>query len=73
MLKALAHLEPGVTELHVQPVIDTAEVRALSEVAEQWIDDLALVTTDPTMASAIADSGAVLIGYRELRTAMRGA
>ena len=51
----------------MQPAIDTPEVRALTEYAEQWIDDLALVTTDRTLADAIADAGAVLIGYRELR------
>jgi predicted glycoside hydrolase/deacetylase ChbG (UPF0249 family) len=71
VLKAVADLKPGVTELHVQPAIDTPEVRALTEYAEQWIDDLALVTTDPTLAEAIANADAHLIGYRELRTAMR--
>ena len=65
--KAVADLKPGVTELHVQPAIDTPEVRALTEHAEQWIDDLALVTTDPALADAIESAGAVLIGYRELR------
>ena len=72
VLKAIADLQPGVTELHVQPAIDSAEVRALTEFAEQWIDDLALVTADPTLANAIADAGATLIGYRALRDAMRG-
>ncbi len=71
VLRAVAHLEPGVTELHVQPAIDTPEVRALTEHADQWIDDLALVTTDATLANLIADTGAVLIGYRQLREAMR--
>jgi hypothetical protein len=46
-------------------------VRALAAHAEQWIDDLALVTTDPALPGALADAGAVLIGYRELRSAMR--
>jgi predicted glycoside hydrolase/deacetylase ChbG (UPF0249 family) len=72
VLKAIADLQPGVTELHVQPAIDTEEVRALTEFAERWIDDLALVTTDPALANAIADAGATLIGYRALRNAMRG-
>src|SRR3954447_26309654 len=30
---AIAHLEPGVTEIHVQPAIDTPEVQAISESA----------------------------------------
>ncbi len=72
VLRALLELEPGVTELHVQPAIDTPEVRALTDVAEQWIDDFALVTLEPTLREAIAESGATLIGYRQLRAAMRG-
>ena len=70
VLSALASLEPGVTEIHVQPSIDTAEVRALGEVASGWIDDLALATSDE-LRNAVTASGAVLIGYRELRDAMR--
>ena len=73
VLKAVADLQPGVTELHVQPAIDSVEVRALTDFAEQWIDDLSLVTSDPTLANAIADSSATLIGYRELREVMRSA
>ncbi len=70
VLSALASLEPGVTEIHVQPSIDTAEVRALGDVAIGWIDDLALATSDE-LRNAVTASGAVLIGYRELRDAMR--
>ena len=70
VLAALASLEPGVTEIHVQPSIDTAEVRALGEVATGWIDDLALATSDE-LRDAVTASGAVLIGYRSLRDAMR--
>jgi hypothetical protein len=68
---AVRGLRPGVTEIHVQPTIDTPEVRALSPQAEGWIDDLALVTTDHTLRELLRDSGAVLIGYRALRDAMR--
>lgn len=70
VLTALASLEPGVTEIHVQPSIDTVEVRALGDVAVGWIDDLALATSDE-LRNAVTASGAVLIGYRELRDAMR--
>ena len=70
VLSALASLEPGVTEIHVQPAIDTAEVRALGEVATGWIDDLVLATSDE-LRNAVTASGAVLIGYRALRDAMR--
>ena len=68
---ALATVQPGVTEIHVQPVADTPEVRALSPDAEQWIDDLELVTADPKLAELLAAAGALLIGYAELRDAMR--
>jgi predicted glycoside hydrolase/deacetylase ChbG (UPF0249 family) len=64
-------LQPGVTEIHVQPAIDTLEVRALTEASAGWIDDYELVTNDPKLAELLADSGAVLIGYRQLRDAMR--
>ena len=70
VLSALGALEPGVTEIHVQPSIDTAEVRALGDVAIGWIDDLALATSDE-LRNAVTASGAVLIGYRALRDAMR--
>ena len=70
VLAALGALEPGVTEIHVQPSIDTAEVRALGDVAIGWIDDLALATSDE-LRNAVTASGAVLIGYRALRDAMR--
>lgn len=71
VLDAIAQLQPGITEIHVQPAIDTPEVRALGDVTSGWIDDLELVTNDQTLRDAIANSGAVLIGYRELRDVMR--
>ena len=71
VLNAVRSLKPGVTEIHVQPAIDTPEVRALGDHASGWVDDLALVTTDAELGSALTESGAVLIGYRELRNAMR--
>lgn len=72
-IESFRSLRPGVTEIHVQPAIDTPEVRALGDVAEGWVDDLRLVTEDGEFASAVRESGAVLIGYRELRDAMRRA
>jgi predicted glycoside hydrolase/deacetylase ChbG (UPF0249 family) len=67
---ALDDLDAGVTEIHIQPAIDTPEVRALTPNAEAWIDDLALAL-DPALAARIDEVGATLIGYRELRAAMR--
>jgi hypothetical protein len=71
VLDAIAQLQPGVTEIHVQPAIDTPEVRALGDITSGWIDDLELVTNDQSLRDALTKSGAVLIGYRELRNAMR--
>ena len=71
--RALANLQPGVTELHVQPAIDTPEVHALTEHADRWIDDHVFVTRDAHLPVMLADAGAVLIGYCDLRTAMRAA
>jgi predicted glycoside hydrolase/deacetylase ChbG (UPF0249 family) len=68
---ALRWLEPGVTEMHIQPAIDTPEVRALTEHAEQWIDDHVFATRDASLPALIAEAGATLIGYRELRAVMR--
>ncbi len=69
--RAVAELEPGVTEIHVQPTIDSPEVRALSPQAAGWIDDLDLVTVDRRLTELIERSGAVMTGYREIRDAMR--
>ena len=69
---SLGALEPGVTEIHVQPVADTPEVRAISPDAAAWIDDGRLVTEDaPRIRGALATAGATLIGYRSLRDLMR--
>lgn len=69
--ECVGNLRPGVTEIHVQPAIDTPEVRAITDSAEGWIDDLALVTTDQRLRDLLASSRAIVIGYRRLRDAMR--
>jgi predicted glycoside hydrolase/deacetylase ChbG (UPF0249 family) len=66
-------LQPGVTEIHVQPAIDTPEVRALISAAGGWIDDYDLITNDTTLEQLLSNSGATLIGYRQLRGVMRAA
>jgi predicted glycoside hydrolase/deacetylase ChbG (UPF0249 family) len=72
VLDSLRNLRPGVTEIHIQPAIDTAEVRALAgESAQGWIDDLELVTRDPALRTMLDELGVVLIGYRYLRNVMR--
>lgn len=72
VLEAIANLSAGVTEIHVQPVIDTPEVRAISDDAEHWVDDYRLVVDDAALLREALDAaGARLIGYRELRDVMR--
>lgn len=70
--QAIDNLQPGVTEIHVQPAIDTPEVRAVSVDADGWIADLALITSDDLL-HRLDSSGATLIGFRDLRAAMRDA
>ena len=63
--------QPGVTEIHVQPAIDTPEVRAIStrtpragSTTSSWSPPT------PRCATLLDASGAALIGYRA-RDAMR--
>lgn len=71
VLDALADLPAGVTELHIQPAIDTPEVRALTDHAAAWIDDLRFATEGDELRSALDAADATPIGYRALRAAMR--
>jgi hypothetical protein len=65
---AVAHLEPGVTELHVQPAIDSPEARAMCPDSwEAWVDDLALVTAPDGLAAMLDAAGVARIGFRDLR------
>lgn len=68
---AVAHLEPGVTELHVRPALDTPEQRALDDHWSHRVDDHHLVTVETTLADRLAEAGAVSIGYAELRRVQR--
>lgn len=71
VIGALGNLEPGVTELHIQPAIDTPEVRALTPLADQWIDDHAFALERGPIEAQLALAGARLIGYLDIRDAMR--
>jgi predicted glycoside hydrolase/deacetylase ChbG (UPF0249 family) len=71
LFTTLASLEPGVTEIHVQPAVDTPEVRALGGGSEGWIDDWHLMVDDAEVARALEASGATVLGYRALRDVMR--
>lgn len=65
-----ADLRAGVTELYVHPAIDTPELRSIGTDWRARVDDLDLVC-DAMLRDRIERSGAVLIGYRELRELQR--
>jgi hypothetical protein len=66
-----ASLRPGVTEVYVHPAVDTPELRAIDDGWEARVDDLDLVSATGVVASAVADQGAITIGWREMRDLMR--
>ena len=66
----LGGLPPGVTEISTAPVLDEPEVRAVDPDAPGRIDDRDLVV-DGELKTRVADLGAALVGYRELRAAQR--
>jgi len=68
---ALQRLEPGVTEIHLRPAVDSPELRALNPAWPAQVSDAHLATADWTFRSALARSGAELIGFRALRNAQR--
>jgi predicted glycoside hydrolase/deacetylase ChbG (UPF0249 family) len=68
--QAVTSLQPGVTEIHVQPAADTPELRAIGEHTQGWVADLELATSEE-LVNRLTDSEAVLIGYKDLRDAMR--
>jgi predicted glycoside hydrolase/deacetylase ChbG (UPF0249 family) len=70
---AIGDLEPGVTEIHVQPAVDSPELRALSPHWQARVSDAHLVTGDWVFRAALARSGAELIGFRAIRRAQREA
>ena len=71
--RALHDLPPGVTEVHVSPAVDSAELRAM---ATDWggrVDDHDVVVAGSSTLRALASrAGVELIGYRELRQLQRG-
>jgi hypothetical protein len=69
--RTLFDLRPGVTELYVHPAADTAELRAIAPDWASRVDDYHLVVHDSGLRTMLHRSGAVPIGFRELRDVMR--
>jgi len=63
-------LQPGVTEISMQPAIDTPELHALLGETGHRIGDHA-VLTDPASRAMIVDAGVELISWAAIRTAQR--
>jgi predicted glycoside hydrolase/deacetylase ChbG (UPF0249 family) len=66
---AVFDLQPGVTEIQLDPAADTPELRAIDPGWSARVADLDLLTRDSGFRALVERSGARLIGYRELREA----
>ncbi|MEX2294212.1 MAG: polysaccharide deacetylase family protein [Acidimicrobiales bacterium] len=69
--KVIGELRTGVTEVYVQPSVDTPELRALTSDWPARVDDHALVATEKSLRSALDGSDVIRIGYRPLRELQR--
>jgi predicted glycoside hydrolase/deacetylase ChbG (UPF0249 family) len=70
--KDLTTLQPGVTEMHLHPAVDSAELQSLA--TDDWkarVDDHRMICAEDWVAEAIAGAGATLIGFRPLRELAR--
>jgi chitin disaccharide deacetylase len=70
--KDLASLRPGVTEMHLHPAVDSAELRSLA--TDDWmarVDDHRIICEETWVRDAIDEAGATLIGFRPLRELAR--
>ncbi|CAN5560070.1 carbohydrate deacetylase [soil metagenome] len=69
--RLLSDLRPGVTEVYVNPAVDAAELRAITDGWAALVDDHHLVTYDGELRVMLQRAGVHLIGYRELRDLQR--
>ncbi|MCC6224899.1 MAG: polysaccharide deacetylase family protein [Microthrixaceae bacterium] len=69
--RVVMDLRPGVTEIYVHPARDTPELRAIGTDWPARVDDLALMTADSQLRAMLDRAGAVLIGWRAMRSLMR--
>jgi len=69
--RAVDELEPGVTELHLHPAIDSPEQRAFDPSWSQRVDDHHLLCFDTDLPDQLRRAGVELIGFRQLRDLQR--
>ena len=67
--QALAEIETGVTELVVNPGIETPELRAAHPRWTEWVAQHELLVTAASIPKLLDRIGAIRIGYGELRAA----
>ena len=72
VIEQLTGLKPGVAELSLCPALDEPEIHAIDPAAAGRVDDLALALSTE-MTRMLQQSGAVMVGYRALRSAQRRA
>ncbi len=68
---AIFDLQPGVTVLTISPATDAPEIRGLDPNWSGRVEDYLVSTHDAAIRNLVERSGAVLIGYRELRAIQR--
>jgi chitin disaccharide deacetylase len=64
-------LEPGVTELHLRPAVDSSELRALTGDWEDRVADYELLCGSPNLLQGVEKAGVTPIGFRPLRDLIR--
>jgi len=67
----LDSLEPGVTQLQLQPSADLPELRSLTTDWGSRVEDHDHVTSNTELRTHLERSGIILIGYREIRDLQR--
>jgi predicted glycoside hydrolase/deacetylase ChbG (UPF0249 family) len=69
--RALELLEPGVTELVVEPAADTPELRALDPHWSARVEQLDFVTRDSSLRAALERAAVKLVDFKQLRDEQR--
>ncbi|MEP6624561.1 MAG: polysaccharide deacetylase family protein [Acidimicrobiia bacterium] len=69
--RVLFDLRPGVTEVCIHPAVNTDELRSSHPDWGSRVDDHALLCDDAAFADLLDRSGAIRIGFRELRDLQR--
>jgi predicted glycoside hydrolase/deacetylase ChbG (UPF0249 family) len=69
--RALESLEPGVTDLVVEPAADTPELRAIDPHWSGRVEQLEFVTRDSSLRAALERGAVKLVDYKLLRNEQR--